>query len=246
MKSTQPLPPPDNDPPALAPLRHDTHPLSLRWRSVRPTLLVFAGGAALAWIVSGLMSRAISTQTPPRSLPVAKAKAKGTPIPERLTLAEWRRRNPADSAFIDGQDARSLNAGEPGVEAEVLPLGGAAGVASMSSVAMDVADSNEDGSAWKGFVTRSDDDRRRIAERREEDRLLSERRALEAEKKRIERRLEIRALQEKYRAEDKQASDMARDEDRRRVQTRVDEDRKASDERERSGEQFAEAPGEQP
>lgn len=245
MKSTQPLPSPDanSSPPA-----HDTHPLSLRWRRARPTLLVFAGGAAMAWVASGLMSRAISTQPALRSLPVAKAKAKvkGTPLPERLTLAEWRRRNPADSAFIDGHDTRATAAGEPSVEAEVLPVRDTAGAPSMSSVAMEVADSNEDGSAWKGFVARSDDDRRRLAERREEDRLLGERSALEAEKKRIERRLEIRALQEKYRAEDKQATDAGRDEDRRRVQARVDEDRKASDERERSGEQFAEAPGGQP
>ena len=239
MKSTQPLPPPDTNPPASFPTTHDTHPLSLRWRLARPALLVFAGGAALSWLVSGLMSRALSTQTPPRSLPVAKAKAKGTPEPQRLTLAEWKRLNPADAAFIDGQGSRSNVAIEPQVEAEVLP---GASSPSMSSVAMEVADSNEDGSAWKGFVARSDDDRRRISERREEDRMLSERRALEAEKKRIERRLEIRSLQEKYRAEDKQASDAAREEDKRRIQTRVDEDRKASDERERGGEQLAEAP----
>lgn len=246
MKSTQPLPPPDTDLSAPSPLRHDTHPLSQRWRGVRPALLVFAGGAAMAWVVSGLMSRAISTQAPPRSLPVAKSKSKGTPLPERLTLAEWRRRNPADAAIIDGQDARSISASEPRVEAEVLPLGNATSSPSMSSVAMEVADSNEDGSAWKGFVARSDDDRRRLFDRREEDRLLGERRALEADKKRIERRLEIRALQEKYRAEDRQAMDAGRDEDKRRVQARVDEDRKASDDRERHSEQFAEAPGAQP
>ena len=246
MKSTQPLPSPDTDKPVAPLTTRDTHPLSLRWHSVRPTLLVFAGGAAMAWVASGLMSRAISTQAPPRSAPVAKAKAKGTPIPERLTLAEWRRRNMANALPVEGQDARAFAASDPQVEAEALPLGDAAHSPSMSSVAMDVADSNEDGSAWKGFVARSDDDRRRIADRREEDRMLLERRALEAEKKRIERRLEVRALQEKYRAEDKQAMDMARDEDRRRVQARVDEDRKAADDRERGGEQFAEAPGGQP
>lgn len=232
MRSTQPLPSPDSD------SRADTHPLSLLWRRSRPALLLFAGGSVAAWAVSGVMNRAISTQTPPRSLP--SARSKGTPAPQRLTLEEWRRRNPGDAAFLDRAGAPAGASGEPIVEASLVPAG-AAGAPSMSSAAIEVADSNQDGTAWKGFVARSDEDRRRLSDRREEDRLLNERRLLESEKKRIERELEVKALQEKYRAEDRQATNAARDEDRRRVQSRVDEDRKAVDERERSGQQLAEA-----
>lgn len=244
MKSTQPLPTPDSNSHTAA---HGTHPLSLRWRRARPALLLFVGGATTAWLASALMNRAISTQTPPRSLPVAKVKS--TPAPERLSLAEWRRRNPADASFLDraGVAASAASTSSaPTIEASVMPVLPAASASSMSDAAMEVADSNQDGTAWKGFVARGEDDRRRLTERREEDRLLQERRVLEAQKKRIERELEVKALQEKYRAEDKQAADLARDEDKRRVQSRVDEDRKASDERERSGRQLAEAPSTSP
>jgi len=223
-----------------------THPLSLLWKRARPGLLLFSGGAVAAFAVSGAMNRAISTQSPPRSLPVAKTSS--TPLPERLSLRQWRRQNPGDASFIEhsgstaGAVARASSDG-PSIEANILPaLATDASQPSASDAAREVAEANEDGTAWKNFVARSDDDRRRLSDRRQEDRLLRERRALEGEKKRVERELEIKALQEKYRAQDSQAQDAQRDEDKRRIQARVDDDRKASDERERGAQQLAQAP----
>ncbi len=239
MKSTQPLPLSDG---ISSP---GTHPLSLLWKRSRPALLLFAGGAVAAFAVSGVMNRAITTQSPPLSLPVANS----TTLPERLSLQQWRRENPNDASFIERSGDESSGApvspsGEaPSIETSILPVTATApGTSSIRSAAAEVADSNASGTAWKGFVSRSEDDRRRLRERREEDRLLRERRVLEAEKKRVERELEVKSLQEKYRAENKQALDAQHDEDKRRIQARVDEDHKAVDDRERGTQQLAQAP----
>jgi hypothetical protein len=236
MSSTQPLPSPDTAP-TTAPL--GTHPLSTLWRRTRPALALFAGGAALTFAVSGAMSRVISSETPPRALPTAKASAK----PQRVSLEEWQRDNPSDASFLDRNARTEAPAPNASIDASVLPaLANVPASPGVSDAAREVSESNADGTAWKDFVPQSEDDKRRIEGRRDEDRLLTERRALEAQKKRIERELEVKALQEKFRLEDKQAESEQREEDRRRIEGRVEEDRRQSEERQRSGQQLAEIP----
>ena len=94
-----------------------------------------------------------------------------------------------------------------------------------------VEGANEEGTALAELQPLDDDDRRRIENRREDARLLREKRELEDRKRAIERQLEDKQLEEKRRGEDSQLVDGRRDDDRKRIEGWLEEDRRLLEER---------------